>query len=74
MRTRSAFLDGFFAAGNTLQDSHPVLKMLKSLNIHKVCGWAAVLGDENGVFLFVENREDSGCLPFERCDQFCLHM
>ena len=73
MGTRPTILDRLFSARDALEDAHPVLEMLKGLNINQVSRRATMFRDENGILLLVEGGEDASGLSLKRCDQFCFH-
>lgn len=65
MRCHASFRDRLLTAGDTLKQGHTPLRELMALNVHRVGAGQSVLGDENGLFVPLDSREEFGGLTLE---------
>ena len=62
-----------FPSGNALKYGHTLLHELVGLDVHQVCTGQAVLGDEDGLLVPIDVREELSRLAFEGSDEFGAH-
>ena len=65
--------NGDFPTSNTLQDAHALLLKLIALNVNKIGAWQAVLGDQDGLLVAFNVREQIRGLTLECGDEFGTH-
>jgi len=73
VRHRPALGDRHFAASDPLKHRHAPLEQFKGFDIHQIGARQSVLGNENGLPVPLDVREECGCLAFEGGDEFSAH-